>query len=69
MPTIAGSPVVGRGYQSPVSGLYVIGPAVAPTFGPVMRFVFGTWHAAPAVARQLVGLSRRKLQAAVPAGR
>ena len=29
------------------------GPRWHPTMGPVMRFVFGTWHAAPAVARQL----------------
>ena len=40
--TVAGSPVVGRDYQSSVAGLYFVGPAVAPTFGPVMRFVFGS---------------------------
>jgi FAD-dependent urate hydroxylase len=50
--TLAGSPVVGPDYQSSIPGLYVIGPAVAPTFGPVMRFVFGTRHAATTVARQ-----------------
>lgn len=51
--TLASSPVVGRDYQSSIPGLYFIGPAVAPTFGPVMRFVYGTKYAAPAVARQL----------------
>ena len=65
----SGSPAVGREYQSSVAGLYFIGPAVAPTFGPVMRFVFGTWHAGPVVARKLAGVSSRKLQPAVPAGR
>jgi FAD-dependent urate hydroxylase len=67
--TVAGSPVVGRDYQSSVAGLFFIGPAVAPTFGPVMRFVFGTWHAAPVVARQLAGGSGRRLQPAVTASR
>ena len=50
-----GSSVVGRDYQSTVPGLYVMGPAVAPTMGPVMRFVFGSEHAATTVARQLIG--------------
>jgi cation diffusion facilitator CzcD-associated flavoprotein CzcO len=67
--TVAGSPVVGRDYQSSVAGLFFIGPVVAPTFGPVMRFVFGTWHAAPVVARQLAGASGRRLQPAVTASR
>ena len=51
--TVAGSPAVGRAYQSSVPGLYFIGPAVAPTFGPVMRFVYGSDHAARTVARHL----------------
>ena len=67
--TLAGSPVVGRDYQSSVPGLYFIGPAVAPTMGPVMRFVFGTWHAAPVVARKLTGTSGGRLQPAVTASR
>jgi cation diffusion facilitator CzcD-associated flavoprotein CzcO len=67
--TLAGSPVVGRDYQSSVPGLYFVGTAVAPSMGPVMRFVFGTWHAAPVVARRLAGTSGGKLQPAVPAGR
>lgn len=67
--TLAGSPVVGGDYQSPVAGLYFIGPAVAPTFGPVMRFVFGSRHAATVVARQLAGTSGGRSRAAVTAGR
>jgi cation diffusion facilitator CzcD-associated flavoprotein CzcO len=67
--TLAGSPVVGRDYQSSIPGLYFIGPAVAPTMGPVMRFVFGTWHAAPTVARKLAGASGGRLQPAVTASR
>lgn len=51
--TVAGSPAVGADYQSDLPGLYFIGPAVAPTMGPVMRFVFGADHAARTVAARL----------------
>ena len=51
--TVGGSAAVGPGYQSSVPGLYFIGPSVAPTMGPVMRFVFGSRHAATTVGRQL----------------
>jgi thioredoxin reductase len=51
--TLAGTPVVGRDYQSSVPGLYFMGPGVAPTFGPVMRFVYGADHAARAIAPRL----------------
>lgn len=55
--TVGGSPAVGRDFQSSVTGLYFMGPAVAPTFGPVTRFVYGSRHAATTVARQLAGRS------------
>ncbi len=51
--TVAGTPSVRGDYRSSVPGLYVIGPAVAPSLGPVMRFVFGSAHAAHAVARSI----------------
>lgn len=65
--TVGGSPVVGRDYQSSAAGLYFVGPAVAPTFGPVMRFVYGSRHAATTVARQLAGASGRRSQHAAAA--
>jgi cation diffusion facilitator CzcD-associated flavoprotein CzcO len=55
--TLGGSALVGRGYQSSVLGLYAVGPLVAPSFGPVMRFVYGARHAALAVTRQLAGVT------------
>jgi FAD-dependent urate hydroxylase len=67
--TLAGSPVVDHDYQSSVAGLYFVGPAVAPTFGPVMRFVFGSGHAAPVVARQMAAVSSGRSRSAVAAGR
>jgi thioredoxin reductase len=67
--TVDESPAVGHNYQSAVPGLYVVGPAVAPTFGPVMRFVYGTAHAAPSVARELAGSARASARRPVLAGR
>ncbi len=65
-----GSSAVGRDYQTTIPGLYMMGPAVAPTMGPVMRFVFGSEHAATTVARQLIaGSSASRSRAAVAAGR
>ena len=67
--TVGGSAAVGGDYQSSVPGLYFIGPSVAPSMGPVMRFVFGSEHAATTVGRALAGISGRKSSAAVAAGR
>jgi len=51
--TVARTAAVDASYQTSVPGLYLIGPAVAPVFGPVMRFVYGSAHAARTVARRL----------------
>ncbi len=51
--TVAGTAAVDAAYQTSVEGLYMIGPAVAPVFGPVMRFVYGSAHAARTVTRHL----------------
>jgi len=67
--TVAGAVSVGGSYQSSSPGLYFIGPAVAPSLGPVMRFVYGSYHAATTVARQLAGSARAPARARVPAGR
>jgi len=57
---LASTPVVGRDYQSSVPGLYFMGPGVAPTFGPVMRFVYGADHAARAAAPSLIATAWHK---------
>lgn len=64
--TVARTPVVGKDYQSSVPGLYFMGPGVAPTFGPVMRFVYGADHAARAMAPALIATAWRRT--AVPVG-
>jgi hypothetical protein len=63
--TLAGTPIVDRNYQSAVPGLYFIGPLVAPTFGPVMRFVYGADHAARTVTRALAATADRSSRATV----
>ena len=67
--TVGGSAAVGRDYQSSVSGLYFIGPSVAPSMGPVMRFVFGSKHAATTVGRHLAAGPGRKSSPAISTGR
>lgn len=69
METVAGAPVVRRDYQTSVPGLFVTGPAVSATFGPVMRFVFGSKHAAQTVARGLTATRGRRSDLVVPASR
>ncbi|MBO0785418.1 MAG: NAD(P)-binding domain-containing protein [Actinobacteria bacterium] len=53
--TVAGTPAVSARYESTVPGLYFAGPAVAPVFGPVMRFVCGSAHPAAVISRRLAG--------------
>jgi len=67
--TVAGSVCVGGDYQSSSPGLYVIGPAVAPSLGPVMRFVYGSGHAAATVTRRLAGPAHAPARTTVAAGR
>jgi cation diffusion facilitator CzcD-associated flavoprotein CzcO len=67
--TVAGTPVVDRDYQTSAPGLFVVGPGVAPTFGPVMRFVYGADHAARTVGRRLSDAGARRADVAVGAGR
>ena len=47
------APVLDASFETSVPGLFLVGPASAPTFGPVMRFMFGAKHAAPILARRL----------------
>jgi FAD-dependent urate hydroxylase len=48
-----GGPVLSRGFESSVPGLYFVGFAAAIAFGPVMRFVLGADFTARRVARGL----------------
>jgi FAD-dependent urate hydroxylase len=61
--TLDRTPAVGRDFQSSVRGLFFVGAAVAPTFGPVMRFVYGADYAVRMVANQFVPSGERKASA------
>jgi thioredoxin reductase len=56
---VNGAPRLARGLESSVPGLHVVGAAASSSFGPIMRFVVGTWYAAPAVARAISGARQR----------
>lgn len=67
--TVAGTPAVGNNFASSAPGLYFVGPAVAPTFGPVMRFVYGADFTARVLGRHLAASARRKRTVPVGAAR
>ncbi len=49
----AAVPALDAGFETSSRGLFMVGVASAPTFGPVMRFMFGAKHAAPLVTQRL----------------
>jgi len=60
VPAIAhrgGSPVLSRHFESTVDGLYFIGPSSAGSFGPLFRFVAGSYYTVPVLARHLTAKS------------
>lgn len=50
-----GLPLLAGGLESSVPGLHFVGAPATRSFGPIMRFVVGTWFAAPAVTRRVTG--------------
>ena len=57
--SVGGYPLLGPGMEASVPGLHVLGALSSYSFGPVMRFVAGTWYTAPAVAQVVSGRGRR----------
>lgn len=64
--TTGGYPQLGPGLESSVRGLHFLGAPAALSFGPIMRFVVGTWFAAPALARRVQGRRPLPLRHAYP---
>jgi len=48
--TREGYPVLGPGFETSVPGLHAVGALAVESYGPIMRFVSGTWHTAPSLA-------------------
>lgn len=53
--SVRGYPVLRRGMESSVPGLHFLGAPAAWSFGPVMRFVCGSWYGAGSLTRSLTG--------------
>src|SRR5690242_7568314 len=58
--TLENAPVVSLRFESSISGLYFVGPPVANSFGPLMRFAAGAGFAAPRIARHLAATASRR---------
>lgn len=61
-----GVPELSRSFESSVPGLHFVGLLSAPSFGPVMRFMFGAKHVAPVLARRFGATSAAR--APMPVG-
>ena len=55
----AGYPRLRTGLESSVDGLHFVGAPAAWSFGPVMRFVSGTWYTCGALARAIIASGPR----------
>jgi len=55
-----GAPVLDPNFQCSVPGLYFLGLASAPTFGPMMRFACGAQYSARTLSRRLAKIARAK---------
>jgi lysine/ornithine N-monooxygenase len=56
---VESAPQLSAHYETSVPGLHFIGPAAANSFGPVCRFVYGTYHPARHLARYLSAVRPR----------
>jgi cation diffusion facilitator CzcD-associated flavoprotein CzcO len=63
------APVLSSRFETSVRGLYVIGPASAASFGPLMRFVVGAEYASPFLAKHLKRRLKGRSRAQSPAHR
>jgi len=57
---VDGYPVLRRGMESSVPRLHFLGAPAARSFGPVMRFVAGSWYTSKAVTRTVAAQQRRR---------
>ena len=57
--TAADTPVLTPNFESTVPGLYFVGATAANSFGPMLRFAYGSRFVARRLTRHLVRASRR----------
>jgi FAD-dependent urate hydroxylase len=51
---VGGFPILSSGLESSVPGLHFMGAPASWSFGPIMRFVSGSWHGGRALAAKVV---------------
>jgi thioredoxin reductase len=61
---VENTPILSDWFESSVPGLYFQGIASANSFGPLMRFMYGTEYAAPRLSRHLARSATRELRRA-----
>ncbi len=66
---VQNTPVLSARFETSVRGLYVIGPAAANSFGPLMRFMVGAEYTSPLLARHLKRRLKTASRTVVAAGR
>jgi thioredoxin reductase len=64
--TVGPAPALSRKFETSVPGLYMIGPVAAPSFGPVMRFVYGAGLTTPVLAKHLAARQMRSASSSAP---
>jgi lysine/ornithine N-monooxygenase len=62
---VDGYPVLSRGLETSVPGLHIAGAPAAWSFGPIMRFVSGSWYSGRSIAREIAASSSGRRLAAV----
>lgn len=55
------APVLSTSFESSVKGLYFVGAAAAPSFGPLLRFAFGAEFTARRLSRHFAKLFRHRV--------
>jgi FAD-dependent urate hydroxylase len=58
---VDGYPVLGRGFETSVPRLHMLGAPAARSFGPTLRFVSGSWYSGSRLAGALAPSKRRAL--------
>ncbi len=62
----AGYPVLSEGLESSVPRLHFVGAAASMSFGPVMRFVVGSWYSGASTADRIAARRGPRLRRAYP---
>jgi FAD-dependent urate hydroxylase len=55
-----GAPILNASFETSVAGLRIVGPASAPTFGPLFRFVAGSEYTARVISAHIAAAHRSR---------